>query len=93
MEVVRLYLDSLLNIDRPKDYYKFDVLQVPPDKYIVNLGTSKFVNYAHKNNISVQYWTINDAERMTFLQSIGADGIITDTPDLACETLKNQNNG
>ena len=88
VEVFRLYLDSLFDIERPEGYYKFDVLQVPPDKYIVNLGTSKLTNYAHKNNIAVQYWTINDAERMTFLQKIGADGLITDIPDVAYEVLK-----
>lgn len=90
VEVAGLYLDSLLNIDRPEDYYKFDVLQVPPDKYIVNIGTSKFVNQAHKHNIAVHYWTINDTEKMVFLQSIGADGIITDVPDDAYEVLKTQ---
>lgn len=90
VEVAGLYLDSLLNIDRPEDYYKFDVLQVPPDKYIVNIGTSKFVNQAHKHNIAVHYWTINDTEKMVFLQSIGADGIITDVPDVAYEVLKTQ---
>lgn len=90
VEVAKLYLDSLLNIDRPEGYYKFDVLQIPPDKYIVNIGTSKLINHAHENNIAVQYWTINDVERMTFLQSIGADGIITDVPDVAYEVLKAQ---
>ena len=84
VEVALLYLDSLLGINR---HYGFDVIQVPPDKYIVNLGTSKLVNHAHKNNIAVQYWTINDAEKMKFLQDIGADGIITDIPDTAYEVL------
>lgn len=90
VEVVKLYINSLFDIDRPEGYYKFDVLQVPPDRYIVNLGTPKLINYAHKNNIAVQYWTINDPERMTFLQSIGTDGIITDIPDLAYEVLTGQ---
>jgi glycerophosphoryl diester phosphodiesterase len=91
VEVALLFLDSLLGINRDENHYGFDVLQVPPDKYIVNLGTSKLVNYAHKNNIAVQYWTINDTEKMLFLQSIGADGIITDTPDVAYEVLKQAN--
>lgn len=90
VEVFGLYLDSLFDIERPENYYKFDVLQVPPDKYVVNLGTSKLVNYAHKNNIAVQYWTINDAEKMAFLQSIGADAIITDSPDIGYAVLKSQ---
>lgn len=87
VEVVKLYVDSLFGFERPEGYYKFDVLQVPPDKYIVNLGTPKLINYAHKNNVAVQYWTINDPERMIFLKSIGADGIITDKPDVAYEVL------
>lgn len=87
VEVFGLYLDSLFNINRPEGYYKFDVLQVPPDRYIVNLGTSKLINYAHKNNIAVHYWTINDAERIKLLRDIGADGIITDVPDVAYEVI------
>ena len=93
VEIFGLYLDSLLDIDRPEGYYKFDVLQVPPNRYIVNMGTSKLVNFAHKNNIAVHYWTINDAEKMKFLQSIGADGIITDIPDVAYEVLGSHNKG
>jgi len=38
------------------------------------------VNYAHKNNIAVQYWTINDEEQIRKLSSIGADAIISDYP-------------
>ncbi|MBO5936833.1 MAG: hypothetical protein J6Q79_04355 [Clostridia bacterium] len=87
MEAAKLFIDSIFNIDRHEGYYKFDVLQVPPDKYIANMGTSRLINYAHKNNIAVQYWTINDTEKMKFLQSIGTDGIITDVPDIAYEVL------
>ena len=93
MEAAGLFFDSIFNIDRPEGYYKFDVLQVPPDKYIANMGTPKLINFAHKNNIAVHYWTINDTEKMLFLQGIGADGIITDIPDTAYETLKDQNMG
>ncbi|MBO7197082.1 MAG: glycerophosphodiester phosphodiesterase, partial [Clostridia bacterium] len=58
------------------------VLQVPPDKYIVNLGTPKLINYAHKNNIAVQYWTINDEDDMRRLIEMGCDCIMTDNPEL-----------
>lgn len=87
VEAAGLFFDAIFDIDRPEGYYKFDVLQVPPDRYIVNMGTSKVINYAHKNNIAVHYWTINDPERMVLLQSIGADGIITDKPDVAYEVM------
>lgn len=92
VEAAGLFFDALFGIERPDGYYKFDVLQVPPDRYIVNMGTSRLVNYAHKNNIAVMYWTINDTEKMKFLQSIGADGIITDAPDAAYDVLKSDNN-
>ena len=55
--------------------------------YTVNLGTSRLVNYAHKNDIAVQYWTINDPEEMAHLQAIGADAIMTDVPDKGAEIL------
>lgn len=88
VEAAMLFADSIFGFDKPDDYYKFEVLQVPPDRYIANLGTSRLLNYAHKNNVAVQYWTINDTERMLFLRDIGADGIITDIPDVAYEVLK-----
>ncbi len=90
VEAALLFVDSIFGFDRPEGHYKFEALQVPPDKYIANMGTSRLVNHAHKNNIAVQYWTINDAERIAFLQSIGADCIITDAPDVAFDALGKQ---
>lgn len=92
IEAAKLFVDSIFGFDKPEGYYKFDVLQVPPDRYIANMGTSRLLNFAHKNNIAVQYWTINDTEKMIFLKNIGADGIITDIPDVAYEVIKNENN-
>ena len=92
VEAAKLFADSIFGFDKPEGYYKFDVLQVPPDRYIANLGTSRLLNYAHKNNVAVQYWTINDTDRMIFLRDIGADGIITDIPDVAYDVLKAENN-
>lgn len=88
IEAAGLFFDALFGIDRPEGYYKFDILQVPPDRYIVNMGTSRLLNHAHKNNVAVMYWTINDEEKMKQLQQAGVDGIITDIPDVAYEVLK-----
>ena len=38
--------------------------------------------------MEVHYWTINDVETMQELIDLGADGIITDRPDLLIELLK-----
>ena len=91
VEAAKLFADSIFDFDRPEGYYKFEVLQVPPDRYVANLGTSRLLNYAHKNNVAVQYWTINDTEKMKFLRDIGADGIITDIPDVAYKVLRSEN--
>ena len=82
-ECIEFYLCSLLNLPAGEDKFPFVALQIPTTDYTVNLGTSRVINYAHKNNIAVQYWTINDPAEMARLQSIGADAIMTDVPDQA----------
>lgn len=89
-EVVNFYFSSLAGIKHKDGYYKFDALQIPDDDYVFNLGTTRLVNYAHKYNIAVQYWTINDPEDVRHLQSIGADAIMSDNPDMAYSVLQEQ---
>lgn len=86
-EALDFYLCTMLNKDVSDDHFRFQALQIPTTDYVINLGTSRVVNYAHEHNIAVQYWTINDAEEMARLQSIGADAIMTDLPDLAATVL------
>ncbi|MBQ9228668.1 MAG: hypothetical protein IJ168_07520 [Eubacterium sp.] len=62
----------------------YQALQIPynmPYRLIVNLGTTKVINYAHEHDIAVQYWTINDPDELEYLCAIGADCIMTDYPD------------
>lgn len=42
-----------------------------------------FVRRAHDAGLAVNVWTINDADRMAELLSIGVDGLVTDVPDVA----------
>ncbi|MFA7529377.1 MAG: glycerophosphodiester phosphodiesterase family protein, partial [Bacilli bacterium] len=42
---------------------------------------------AHRRNIAVQYWTVNDEDTMRKLIKAGADAIMTDDPDVLCEVL------
>ena len=85
-EAIEFYIYSLLKLEK-KGGWPFVALQIPTTDYTVNLGTSRLINYAHKNDIAVQYWTINDPEEMAYLQSIGADTIMTDVPDKGAEVL------
>ena len=47
----------------------------------------KLINYAHAHNLAIQYWTVNEAQEMEYLISIGADALITDYPERAAEVL------
>lgn len=83
-EVVDFYLAALTN--QAGYTPSFDVLQLPfgsmKDSYGLNLATAQIINYAHKNNLAVQYWTINDEKDMEYLIRIGADCIMSDYPDV-----------
>ncbi len=42
----------------------------------------EFIETAHKNNLTVNAWTVNDRDDMHTLSEMGVDGIITDVPEL-----------
>jgi len=86
-ECVDFYIRSLLNWKEPEGGFRFVALQIPTTDYVVNLGTSRVINYAHRHGIATQYWTINDPAEMVRLQSIGADAVMTDVPDEAVSAL------
>ena len=63
------------------------VLQIPMEEFGFNLSSKRFIEIAHKHNIAVQYWTINDESEMRILIENGADGIMTDYPHKLKEVL------
>ncbi len=56
------------------------ILQIPMERYGINLATKGIIERAHSLNIAVHYWTINDEDEMRELIALGADGIMTDCP-------------
>lgn len=72
------------NVYKPKAA----LTQIPTEGGGFNLTTKRIVNAIHRRNMAVQYWTINDKEEMRELIELGADGLITDRPDLMIELLK-----
>lgn len=46
------------------------------------------IKRAHRRNIAVQYWTINDADEMRELIELGCDCIMTDNPELLSSVLE-----
>ena len=88
-EVVQFYFAALTG---KKDFAcSYDVLQLPfgdaASSYGINLGTTTVINFAHANNLAIQYWTVNLDEDMAYLASVGADALITDYPDKAARVL------
>lgn len=63
------------------------VLQIPMEEFGFNLSSKRFIEIAHKHNIAVQYWTINDENEMRILIENGADAIMTDYPHKLKEIL------
>jgi glycerophosphoryl diester phosphodiesterase len=51
------------------------------------LATGRFVRRAHRVNQDVYVWTVNDPAWMLVAMSHGADGLITDKPDLALQVV------
>ena len=62
-------------------------VQIPMKQSGLNLATRRVIGSAHNHNMGVHYWTINDPEDMEKLINRGADGLITDRPDLMRQVL------
>lgn len=71
---------------------RMTVFQLPMEEYGFDLATKGMVDAAHKHNMAVHYWTINDPEDMKHLIEIGADGIMTDYPHRLKEVYDNWQN-
>ncbi len=69
----------------------FACLQIPMSYDVgveIPLDKKTLTKRAHRRNIAVQYWTINDADEMRYLIEMGVDCIMTDDPVLLKEVLK-----
>lgn len=73
-----------------KGFYRpsSQVLQIPTEDSGINLKSKSLIDDAHRLNMQVHYWTINDKATMKELIELGADGIMTDRPDLLLEVMK-----
>ncbi|MBR5966984.1 MAG: hypothetical protein IK001_00155 [Lachnospiraceae bacterium] len=69
----------------------FTCLQIPMTYKIkgikFNLTRKNYIKRAHRKNMAVQYWTINDPDDMRFLIERDVDAIMTDDPKLLKKVL------
>ncbi|MEJ2154344.1 MAG: glycerophosphodiester phosphodiesterase [Desulfobacteraceae bacterium] len=77
---VRLFY--LLNMVELTSLFSADMaaFQVPATVSGRRIATPGFVMAAHRRNIKVEVWTVNDADEMQQLLEAGVDGIFTDFP-------------
>ncbi len=64
-----------------------DGFQLPETSGRIRVVTPSFIRAAHAANIPVHIWTVDDPADMRRLMGWGADGIMTDRPDLLAEVL------
>lgn len=73
------------------DNSDFACLQIPTSYDLgieVYLDKKTIIKRAHRRNVAVQYWTINDPEEMRELIALGCDCIMTDNPKLLKSVLE-----
>ncbi|MBO5783504.1 MAG: hypothetical protein J6R33_00890 [Clostridia bacterium] len=69
----------------------FACLQIPMSYDLgvtLKLDKATIIDRAHRRNIAVQYWTINDADEMRRLIDLGCDCIMTDNPALLLQVME-----
>jgi len=65
-------------------------LQVPRNIGGLQIVSKEFVENAHRRNLKVHVWTINETADMQRLIEMGVDGIMTDYPDKLLNLLNRQ---
>ena len=92
IEAVQFYFYYRMDWDLQDVSPSYTALQIPYGSSafdnLINLGTRELLNYAHSNNVAVQYWTINSEEEVKTLTLNGADCIMTDYPQMAYDTVE-----
>ena len=77
------------------DNSDFACLQIPMGYDLgieLDLAKKTIIKRAHRRNIAVQFWTINDPDEMRELIELGCDCIMTDNPKLLKQVLEEYKN-
>ncbi len=91
MGTARIFIATQLLKVNLFDNSDFACLQIPTSYDVgfeLALDKKTFIDRAHRRNIAVQYWTINDPDEMRRLIELGCDCIMTDNPELLKSVLE-----
>jgi glycerophosphoryl diester phosphodiesterase len=85
----KIYPDQRKIIEKLPSFLKKEiaVYDEAKDEYYTNIAKESIVKEAHRHNMAVMYWTVNEEAEMRRLIKMGVDGIITDRPDLLKQIL------
>jgi len=64
-----------------------DCVQVPIRVGRIRIVTAGFVRAAHRADLPVHVWTVNDPAAMRELLELGVDGVMTDRPRVLRDVL------
>lgn len=81
---IRLRLPGLLQVA----LRGVQAVQIPERALGTDLSTPWAIRGMHAAGAEVHFWVVNDASRMRELVARGADGIVTDRPDVARDALR-----
>jgi glycerophosphoryl diester phosphodiesterase len=62
--------------------------QVPERSGSTTIISPRFIAHAHRSNLPVKVWTVNDGPDIRRLADWGVDGIISDRPDIAVAVVQ-----
>ena len=90
-KVLALYASNLLCLTGLTKRLARDIvaLQIPTHAGLLRFDTTRFISGMHRAGLEIHFWTVNNADQMAQLTSLGADGLVTDNTPLARSVLDN----
>ena len=77
----------------PVRHVAYGGYQVPEQAGVWRVATPRFIRHAHAAGLAVEVWTVDEAADMERLLGWGADGLISNRPDLAVAVRNRLNAG
>lgn len=87
-EALKYYLRDLMQraCSTPYSALPYSALQLPALEWLGITGAG-FIARAHERGLAVHFWTVDDPLEMQALLAAGADGIMTNRPDVLARLL------
>jgi glycerophosphoryl diester phosphodiesterase len=76
-----------VRLRRPPKRSPYQRIQVPFRQWGITFLDDRFIESAHRAQLKVDAWTINDANQMHWLIDHRVDGIMTDRPSLLADVV------